>query len=308
TLSSSFTMGVLATTQDALMRLIQPWAFMGISFAHIPATIRELIRAKNYRTLFSFTGFRQALFGTFWATVGPDVKASGEQHVFSLLSGRVKGGIVHDEVVSTPVYGTVMEVGAGSGMWADVLARFCDNAGDANDAEGLRNRKPTGGHITKIYGVEPNPISAKALEKRVKDIGIDDIYQVVPVGIEAVDDPSAWNGRVEPGSVDCIVGILCLCSIPEPEENIKLLYELLKPGGHWYVYEHVKAWRGGPLLSLYQRFTNLFWPHLVGGCQLCRDTEKSLRAAGTFQEIDLAQPAGQPSYDVLPQKIGVLKK
>ncbi|KAL7795940.1 S-adenosyl-L-methionine-dependent methyltransferase [Trichoderma ceciliae] len=301
-------MGVLATIQDVCMHLIDPWAFMSISLGHLPATIRGLIHTKNYRALFSFTRFREALFGTFWATVGPDVKTNGEKRVIPLLQGRVKGGIIHDEVVGTPVYGTVIEVGAGSGMWADVFARFRENAHETTDAEGLRHRKTTGGHITKIYGVEPNPISSKALEKRVKDIGIDDIYHVVPVGIESVNDPSAWNGKIEPGSVDCIVGILCLCSIPEPEKNTKLLYQLLKPGGHWYVYEHVKVWRGGLLLSLYQRFTNLFWPHFLGGCELCRDTEKNLRAAGAFQEIDLAQPADQPSYQVLPHKIGTLTK
>ncbi|KAM0250727.1 hypothetical protein ACHAQJ_008482 [Trichoderma viride] len=301
-------MSVWVTIQDVLIHIIDPWAFMGISFAHIPATVRGLIRDKDYRALFSLSRFREALFGTFWATVGPNVKANGEQRVIPLLEGRVKGGVIHDEVVSTPVHGTVIEVGAGSGMWADVFARFRENTDSTNDAEGLRNRKITGGRITKIYGVEPNPISAKALEKRVKDLGMDDIYQVVPVGIESVDDASAWNGKIEPGSVDCIVGILCLCSIPEPEKNIKLLYRLLKPGGHWYVYEHVKAWRGGLTLGLYQRFVNLFWPHFLGGCELCRDTEKNLRAAGAFQDIDLAQPVDQPSYQVLPHKIGTLTK
>ncbi|KAL7909016.1 hypothetical protein GGI35DRAFT_424593 [Trichoderma velutinum] len=301
-------MPILATIQDVWLNLTGPWVFMAMSLSHTPATIRGLIHDKNYRTLCSFTRFREALFGTFWATVGPNVKTNCEQHVIPLLEGRVKGGIIHDDIVSAPIHGTVIEVGAGSGMWADVFARFRENAGDADNTDGLRNRKTTGGHITKIYGVEPNPISAKALEKRVKDLGMDDIYHVVPVGIESVDDSSAWNGKIEPGSVDCIVSILCLCSIPEPEKNIKLLYKLLKPGGHWYLYEHVKVWRGGPLLSLYQRFTNLFWPHFLGGCQLCRDTEKSLRAAGTFQEIDLAQPAGLPPYQVLPHKLGSLTK
>ncbi|KAL7939891.1 hypothetical protein V8C35DRAFT_288003 [Trichoderma chlorosporum] len=301
-------MPVLATIQDVFANLVGPWTFMAISFSHIPSTIRGLINTENYRTLFSYTGFREALFGTFWATVGPDVKTSAEQQVIPLLEGRVKGGVIYDDVVSTPVYGTVIEVGAGSGMWADVLGRFRENANTTGDAGGLRHRRTTGGHITKIYGVEPNRISAKSLEKRVKDLGMDDIYQVVPVGIESVDDSSAWNGKIEPGSVDCIVGILCLCSIPEPEKNIKLLYKLLKPGGHWYVYEHVKVWRGGLLLSLYQRFTNLVWPQLIGGCQLCRDTEKNLRAAGPFQEIDIAQQPGQSPYQVLPHKIGTLTK
>jgi len=224
---------------------------MWASFTHIPATIRALVEAKDYGTLFSPSGFREALFGTFWAAFGLNIKAANEERVVALLEGRVKGGCIHEDVVSTPVYGTVLEVGAGSGNWADVLARFSNVNSDAG-TDGLRNRKNPHGAITKIYGVEPNPISAKALKERVKEVGLQDVYQVVPVGIEFVDDPSAWNGTIEPGSIDCIVGVLCMCSIPEPEKNMKMLYRLLKPGGHWFVYEHVKVTRGGPLLRFYQ--------------------------------------------------------
>ncbi|KAG0010994.1 hypothetical protein BGZ81_002444 [Podila clonocystis] len=220
-----------------LETLIEPWFFMWLSLSHVPVTIRTLVAAKDYGTLFSPSGFREALFGTLWATIGPTIKATNEERVVALLEGRVRGGCVQDEVVSTPIYGTVLEIGAGSGMWVDVLARFTSK-GDT--AGGLLNRKNTGRGITKIYGVEPNPISAKALQKRVNEVGLQDIYQIVPVGIEFVNDQSAWHSNIEPGSVDCIFGILCLCSIPEPEKNIRLLYKLLKPGGHWFVNEHVK--------------------------------------------------------------------
>ncbi|KAG0026628.1 hypothetical protein BGZ82_009377 [Podila clonocystis] len=288
-----------------LETLIEPWFFMWLSLSHVPATIRALVAAKDYGTLFSPSGFREALFGTLWATIGPNIKAMNEERVVALLEGRVRGGCVQDEVISTPIYGTVLEIGAGSGMWVDVLARFTSN-GDA--AGGLLNRKNTGRGITKIYGIEPNPISAKALQKRVNEVGLQDIYQVVPVGIESVNDPSAWDSKIELGSVDCIFGILCLCSIPESEKNIRLLYKLLKPGGHWFVNEHVKVSRGGPLLAFYQRVCNIGWSILMGSCRLCRDTEKSLRSAGLWQEIDLAQPSDQIGFQVLPHILGTLKK
>ncbi|KAF9573050.1 hypothetical protein EC968_009100 [Mortierella alpina] len=235
---------------SVLSTLIEPWFFMWLSISHVPATIRALVAAKDYGTLFSPSGFREALFGNLWATVGPDLKARNEENVVALMEGRVKGGCIQDQVVSTPIYGTVLEIGAGSGMWADILARFSTNV---NAVGGLHNRKDTTGRgITKIYGIEPNPISAKALQKRVNEVGLQDIYHVIPVGIESVNDPSAGDSRIEPGSVDCIFGITCLCSIPEPEKNIQLLYKLLKPGGHWFVVEHVKVSRGSPFLSFYQ--------------------------------------------------------
>ncbi|KAG0318903.1 hypothetical protein BGZ99_005366 [Dissophora globulifera] len=288
-----------------LDQLKEPWFFMRLSLSHVPATVQALVAAKDYGTLFSPSGFREALFGTLWATIGPNIKAMNEERVIALLEGRIKNGCVQDKVVSTPIHGTVLEVGAGSGMWVDVLARFTNNV---HTDGGLHNRNNAGRGITKIYGVEPNPISAKALQKRVNEVGVQDIYHVVPVGIESVNDPSAWDSKIEPGSIDCIFGVLCLCSIPDPEKNIQLLYKLLKPGGHWFVNEHVKVSRGGPLLAFYQWFCNIGWSFFMGSCRLCRDTEKSLRAAGVWQEIDLAQPPDHTGYEVIPHIIGTLKK
>lgn len=132
---------------------------------------------------------------------------------------------------------------------------FSRLGGDKDGEDGLRRRGvKSGSGLTKIYGVEPNPQSADALRQRVREVGLGDVYEVVPVGIESLSDPAAWTGTtIEPGSIDCIVSILCMCSIPDQEKNAKALYELLKPGGRWYVYEHVKAERGGILISLYQR-------------------------------------------------------
>lgn len=231
------------------------------SATYIPQTIIGLISTGNYSRLFSPSAFGEELFGNFWVTMGPQAKAGAEQVVVPLLEGKVSGGKVHDHVVSTPVHGTVLEVGAGSGMWADVLARIHESSAVS---DGLRSRKGKGG-ITKIYGVEPNPISAATLRTRVKEVGLGDLYEVVPVGIEDVGDPTKWDGRIEPGSVDCIVGIRCMCSIPDPEVNIQHLYKLLKPGGSWYVFEHVKTTKGFPVMPLYQRKFCWFFMVVVFG-------------------------------------------
>lgn len=161
----------------------------------------------------------------------------------------MRDGEVNDTVVGVPLEGRVIEVGAGSGMWADVFSKIGGPHSESSD--GVRRR---GNKLTKVYGIEPNPQSAAALRQRVKEVGLEDIYEVIPLGIESLSDPSAWTGTtIERGSIDCIVSILCLCSIPDQEENIKALYKLLKPGGRWYVYEHVKVERGGLLLNIYQR-------------------------------------------------------
>ncbi|KAG7147170.1 hypothetical protein HYQ46_004003 [Verticillium longisporum] len=124
---------------------------------------------------------------------------------------------------------------------------------------GVREGGQVGG-VQRVFGVEPNAASQPALQRRVKEAGLDGVYEVVPVGIEELGDASRWDGKIEPESVDCIVSILCLCSIPDQEANIATLYGYLKKGGRWYVYEHVQAKRN-LFMKLYQRFVNLFWPH-----------------------------------------------
>lgn len=224
---------------------------MSISVRYIPSTISSLISQSDYGTLFSPSGFNDAWFGNFWAFIGPQVKTNSEKRVLPLLEGRVSEGQVRDEVVGKPVEGVVLEIGAGSGMWADVFAKVNTTGEDEGAA---RRRKGAAPGLKRVYGIEPNPTSAAALRQRVKDVGLQDTYEVVPVGIQQINDPTAWDGRIEPGSVDCIVTILCLCSIPEPEKNIKYLYDCLKKGGRWYAYEHVQvdAQKGGYLLRIYQ--------------------------------------------------------
>ncbi|OAA42267.1 phospholipid methyltransferase [Metarhizium rileyi] len=306
-------MSTFANIQDLLTYLLEPWLMIGFSISYIPSTITGLISSGSYGKIFSPSAFSEELFGNVWVTMGPQAKTGAEPVVVPLLQGKVSGGKVHDHVISTPIHGTVLEVGAGSGMWADVLARIHGNASSGTgEKKGLRSRKGESengkGGITKIYGIEPNPISAATLRRRVKEVGLGDVYEVVPVGIEDVSNPSAWQGRIEPESVDCIVGIRCMCSISDPKENIQHLYRLLKPGGTWYVFEHVKTTRASPIMPLYQRFVNCVWPFFMGSCRICRPTDQTLRDVGVWKKFDLAALPDEPPYAVLPHIIGVLTK
>jgi SAM-dependent methyltransferase len=135
----------------------------------------------------------------------------------------------------------------------DVLAKVT-----ASSFDGSRSGSGSGSSSkrrTTVYGVEPNPISAATLSRRIDELGMQGRYEVLPYGIEDLKT----KANIQPGSVDCIVTVQCLCSIPEPDKNIRLLYEYLKPGGRWYVYEHVKA-EDGLFMPAYQRGCP---PHLI---------------------------------------------
>ena len=61
--------------------------------------------------------------------------------------------------------------------------------------------------VTKVYGVEPNKDHHEGLRKKIKEAGLSDIYEIVPVGVEELGE--RWVKR---GSVDCVVTVSVLCS------------------------------------------------------------------------------------------------
>ncbi|KAL2758042.1 hypothetical protein ACRALDRAFT_1068486 [Sodiomyces alcalophilus JCM 7366] len=301
-------MSTLSHTREIAWFLVEPTIAMGQSLAHLPGTILAALRKGDWATLSSPSRLRTAWYGRFWAVRGPQVRRGNSQNVVPLLQGRVPNGLFvpADQKPGPPVGGVVMEVGAGSGMWVDAIAEAGGIARGAV-AGGRDVEQGGGGTITKIYGIEPNPASHAALRRKVREAGLEGIYEVAPVGIEELGDPTKWNGRIDEGSIDCILSILCLCSIPDPEKHIATLYKYLKKGGRWYVYEHVTNRRNWSI-TLYQRFLNIFWPRIMGGCELCRDTEKHLRGVGPWEKIDLAQVPTEPWYYMIPHISGILIK
>ncbi|KAI1737011.1 S-adenosyl-L-methionine-dependent methyltransferase [Xylaria scruposa] len=302
---------LLSRTKEAFWGLLDPWMFLQLSASFIPQTTRHVFSTHPFSSglsiLFSPSRFRDLWFGHFWAFAGPQVREGAGPRVLPLLDGRTSRGVVTDSPTGPGVGGVVIEVGAGSGLWVEVFSDRYLAPWDASGGGTARTK------ITRVYGVEPNPAQHPALRRAVEDAGLQDVYEIVPVGIEDLSSSSGegkmkkWDGNIEPGSVDCIVSILCLCSIPDPERHIGELYSLLRPGGRWYVYEHVRveySW----YMRLYQRFLNLVWPHFIGGCEMCRDTEKTLREAGPWAKIDLGQPPAEMWYHCLPHILGVLTK
>lgn len=215
----------MASLIEILLFLADPWLFMIKSLTYLPPTVIRLACTGNFTALLSPSRLQSAWFGAFWAVAGKGVRETGEARVVPLLQGRVKHGQVLPADETGPegcarrLHGTILEVGPGTGMWVSLFA----------DPQLV---------INKIYGVEPNCDVHTELEQRVVAAGLSDKYEIIPRGIEDL----AWSGGpIAPQSLDCIVSVLCLCSIPEPEKNIRQLFNYLKPNGTWFVYEHVRC-------------------------------------------------------------------
>ena len=93
--------------------------------------------------------------------------------------------------------------------------------------------------ITKVYGVEPNPDLHKILREQVKASRLTDVYEIVPCGIEDIVELKKHG--IALGSIDTVLSIQVLCSVPDSDDILRRLYALMKPGGQFIVYEHVKS-------------------------------------------------------------------
>jgi len=95
--------------------------------------------------------------------------------------------------------------------------------------------------VNRIYGVEPNSALHERLREKVREAGLEEVYDVVGVGPQELGKVVG----IERESVDTIVTLQSLCSVERREVLIEELYGYLKPGGTWIMSEHVRTHETG---------------------------------------------------------------
>ncbi|SMY28170.1 unnamed protein product [Zymoseptoria tritici ST99CH_1A5] len=254
------------------MNLLGPLLLLSYSAYYILPTILHLLRTSQLSVLLSPSTFKDIWFARFWIWFGPRSRENAAPKVMPLLRNNARG--------------VCLDIGPGSGQWLYLFARAANP------------------DITKIYGVEPNVDLHAELRRNAVQAGLGEVYEVIGCGAEELQT----KGGFDPGSVDTIVTVQCLCSIPTPEKIIKELYPLLKPGGKWLVYEHVKTKYQSEFVGYWQNIVNIIWPHFFNGCNITRPTDEWLLQAGEWESVDLRAGPGEGPYDTVPHVIGTLTK
>jgi ubiquinone/menaquinone biosynthesis C-methylase UbiE len=90
---------------------------------------------------------------------------------------------------------------------------------------------------------------------------------------------------------DFVIGTLVLCSVKDPPRVLAEVQRVLKRGGQFRLYEHVRY--RNPLGGLAQDAFSPLWQWLGAGCHPNRDTERALREAG-FEVLKLERRMGLP--------------
>lgn len=214
------------------------------------------------------------------------------------------------EILATS-HGVILDVGPGSG---DQVFRFSSKD-----------------NITMIYGAEPGIDLHYALHENAKKAGLSEKYKVLSCGAEPdslipilkTEGLLSKDNSIGGGIFDEIVCIRVLCSVPQPNETVEVLYSCLKPGGRLVVCEHVvnekreegnktgrffhkEGSKVGHMLQLF--YTALGWEFFVG-CQLLRDTTATLVNAAKsdhgWAEVNLEL---FDEWSVLPHVVGYCVK
>ncbi|MCJ1449168.1 MAG: hypothetical protein MMC23_009687 [Stictis urceolatum] len=218
--------------------------------------------------------------------IGAKDYASGQ--VFQKLGSAFKAFETTTTVPSlvASAHGVVLELGPGVGTQLD---RFDKS------------------RIEHIYGVELNPAFVAPLLAEVERAKLQGKYTVISGAVE--DERLLAEYGLRAGSFDSIVCIGTLCSVRDPEQTLRWLYELLKPGGSFIFWEHRRS--RDFLTRLVQGFWNPAWRFIMGGCDLSRSTGDVIRNTGEWdlQDSDIeAQKSLMSEWSIMPRVEGRLIK
>ncbi len=148
----------------------------------------------------------------------------------------------------SPLEGNVLEVGVGTGV----------NFSYFNDA-------------ARVMAIEP---SAPMLKRAVRKIPPGKNIEVHNLGVN--DD--SLEAMIPENSLDAVVCTLVLCTISDPQQALQKFKKWLKPGGQLVVLEHIRSkhhWHGRM-----QDWVNPVWKAVGEGCNLNRNTDALIKAAG----------------------------
>lgn len=119
--------------------------------------------------------------------------------------------------------------------------------------------------------------------KKAAALGLNE-ERVLVIGCGMEDIAGIERAGLRRGSVDTIVSILTLCSVPDPSRTIAAFCRaFLNPDrGVFLFYEHVANPRPGPLW--WQKRWSSVWSRLFDGCRLDRPTFRYLENVGIWGE------------------------
>lgn len=168
---------------------------------------------------------------------------------FLSVSERAGLAEIRRRVVS-PARGTVLELGAGTGL----------------------NLPYYGEDVEELIVTEPSPHLVRRIEDKLAHGGA--VLRRPPDRIEPADAQQLPYGD---GSFDTVVETMALCTVPDPSRALAEVGRVLKPGGSLLFLEHVRS--PDPGLAGWQDRLHGPWYVFGNGCHCNRDTLATIEAS-----------------------------
>ncbi|OBZ72762.1 Methyltransferase-like protein 7B [Grifola frondosa] len=205
-------------------------------------------------------------------------------HVWTVFGNGIRESRpVKQGLITTNAKGIVLDIGAGHGHTVLYLDRE---------------------RVTKYIALEPNHLMHDEIRKLAASKGFTEsagTLTILPYGAE--DTALIVSALGEVDSVDTLISILTLCSIPRPEQSLKALVdEVLKPGGQLLFYEHVLS----PLddVAWWQRFWTPLWKTAFDGCCLDRPTHVWVRKMAGWSSGEVWGKEGEDEENLFWHRVG----
>ncbi|KAI0667412.1 hypothetical protein C8Q78DRAFT_1071854 [Trametes maxima] len=206
-------------------------------------------------------------------------------HVWKVFGNGVDENArpVKESLIPTNAYGVVLDIGAGHGHTVNYL-------------------DPS--KVTRYVALEPNQLMHPEIRKVAATKGFTEAagnLTVIPYGAEEISlIVSALGG---PRSVDTLISVLTICSVPNPEHTLTtLVQETLKPGGTLLMYEHVLSDRAD--VAWWQRFWTPLWSGAFDGCRLDRPTHVWLEKMDVWAEQRVWGKEGEEEEHLFWHRVG----
>jgi len=172
-------------------------------------------------------------------------------------------GKTREELAGTAT-GRILEIGAGTG------ANFAYYKDGAN-----------------VIATEPDAYMLQRAEKKAAELG-------KPIEIRQAP---AEELPFEADSFDVVIGTLVMCSVRDPKKALSEVRRVLKPGGEFRTYEHVRY--ASRLGAFFQDLVTPAWRWFGAGCHPNRDTLRSIQEAG----FDIVKAEVKNTFPPIPPMI-----
>jgi len=151
--------------------------------------------------------------------------------------------------------------------------------------------------VCEVLAVEPEPyLRNRAMEAAT----------AAPVPVRLINGTAA-ELPAEDGEFDAVVISGLLCSVRDVSAALTEFNRVLRPGGQLRFYEHVRSRDGS--FALLQQAADLFWPALMGGCHVQRQTRATISEVFAIETCrGFRFPPSAVLSPVAPRIIGTARK